>query len=254
MEEVINKSDGQFKDILDDLVDYSKHESKKDPIIKELNRSKRQPPKPAASLNSSTYSSAASSLSSNTSSSSSTTSSHSSSTSTSPKQTKGGRQHKKSDPASQKFDKLEIAEMQELGKTARILRHHRFFPLAVNSSMSNPKVALQSQSGSNIVLSGNNSSNIKIDRTALGKGSASSLGKYFVSELSADANGLGDRSEASQNWKTINCKRDKRRKKPAEKKIFAGEIPGNIGKRSVEELETFIKVSFLLDCPTFSIP
>lgn len=46
----------------------------------------------------------------------------------------------------------------------------------------------------------------------------------------------------ASSWKTI-AKRDKRKKKPAEKKIFAKEIPGNIGDRTVEELEIFIQVS-----------
>lgn len=54
---------------------------------------------------------------------------------------------------------------------------------------------------------------------------------------------LADSASSNDNWKTINAKRDKRRKKPAEKKVLAGQIPGNLGDtKTIDELVNFIQV------------
>lgn len=52
---------------------------------------------------------------------------------------------------------------------------------------------------------------------------------------------LSSNNSNNCSWKTINKRSDKRKRKPAEKKIFAKDIPGNIGDRPVDELEQFIQ-------------
>lgn len=230
MDEVIRKPEGQFKDILDEIVDYSKHESKKDPLIKELNRSKVQQ-KPSASLNSSTYSSAASSLSAastsstssnaSTSSSTSISSSSSSSSSSSTSSSSSPKQSNPKDGPPNLQDGYANVEVKELGKTAEILEHH-ILPASVY---------LQAADKFSSTI---NSSNANNSTTQSTNNYGFSLGSNNYVTLAANQSA----------WKTIDVKRDKRmRRKPMEKKIFAGEIPGNIGKKSVEELENFIKVS-----------
>lgn len=229
MEELINKSDGQFKDILDDLVDHRKHASKKDPLIKELSRPKII--KPAASLNSSTYSSAASSTSSSSSTASdSSSTSSASSTSSSPSQSSQVALSASLN-SNNKDDQLEMAKLEDLGKTAKILEH----TLALNSDpsiLSAATVAVAAVSTSPTI-----STNLS------GASVSANLAQKYTS-----LNGITSNNNVSSfsagSWKTKVAKRDKRKQK--EIMIKAGAMPGNMGEKSVEELENFIKVSVFL--------
>lgn len=257
MEEVINKPDGQFKNILDDLVDYKKHVSKKDPLIKELSRPKLSSVKPAASLNSSSYSSAASSSpsasdssasvsstssssnssSSSTSSASSTTSSASSTASSASSSPSQINQINGQNNSAQDYGTLEMAKMEDLGKKAKILEHH-LAPSVLSATVSNNTKSSNSLNG-----------NIKFNSN-LSQNSAQRYTQNGLSDNSSAINEPGIATTSSANisssstgcWKTISAKR---RKKPAEIVILAREIPGHIGNddRSVEELANFIEVS-----------
>lgn len=270
MEEVINKSDGQFKDILDDLVDYSKHSSEKDPLIKELSRPKPNNNKPPASINSSTYSSAASSASdssTHSSSSSSSTSSASSSKSSSPSQSQVGAQNGKTHANGEYggSNTVEMAKMEDLGKTAKILEHRlpsvlRTVPIVVATSNppyvshyplnSNKKYSIEEYN--NINSSGSNSDTnndkesgpINLNSTAQKYApNNSNDGQSNVKGVATTSGAITSSSAAASSWKTYNAKRDKRRKKPVERKILAKEIPGHRGDQTVEELTKFIEVS-----------
>lgn len=69
-------------------------------------------------------------------------------------------------------------------------------------------------------------------------------GTFYGSNGSINENNYNNRPVSLNSWKTFNSKRDKRKKK-TEKKILAGEIPGNIGTRPVEELVNLIEVSMI---------
>lgn len=237
MEEVINKPDGQFKDILDDLVDYkNQYTSKKNPLIEELDRLKPSI-KPAASLNSSLYSSTASS-SSSTASDSSASSTSSASSSPSQSQVQANLQHS--------TVCHEFGRMEELGKTAKILEN-RLVPSVLN--------AVPSSSSSSSTAAKPSKINNEAINTACPILSQTIAHKYVSagSVLSSNSNDISmpTSSTSSSNlingnsWKTISAKRDKRRKKN-EHIIHAGELPGarGIGDPPVEELVMFIEVSF----------
>ena len=133
MEEVLNKPDDQFEDTLIDLCDYGKETSEKEALIKEFYQNEtanHHQIKPAASINSSTYSSAASSSSSSSSSSTNSASS-TSSTLSSPSQSNpiaskssndqsNDNQHKAN---GNELEEVEMAILEDLGKTATIVEH-----------------------------------------------------------------------------------------------------------------------------------
>lgn len=269
MEEVIKKSDEQLKDILDDLVDYKKHSSKKDPLIKELSKQKQHlkgninnstkitTNKPGASLNSSTYSSAASSSSLSTSSSasdsstSSTTSSDSSSTSSSPSQSQNGSvalnvvlsstnntnnyKNKNIINNQQENGKLEMAKMEDLGKRGNFVEIRRLVETSDTEHLYNCTTDVNNKVGADFTFTGPAS---ELTLTKIHKQNEPDILSSTLSN-----NNAANSNNTESTWKT---KRDKRRKKPVEKEITARDIPGNIGDRTVEELEYFIKVSFIL--------
>lgn len=274
MEDVIKKSDAQLKDILDDLVDYKKHSSKKDSLIKELSKQKQQQKaninsstqlinKPGASLNSSTYSSAASSSSLSTSSSasdsstsstssssdSSSTTSSSSSTSSSPSQIQNGsgalnvsssvnqtNNYKNINVQNnqQENGKLEMAKMEDLGKRGNFVELSRLVNSSDTEHLYNC-TNVNNTTSADFTLTGPTS---ELTLTNIHKQNKPDI----LSPVLSNNNAANNDNNAESTWKT---KRDKRRKKPVEKEITARDIPGNIGDRTVEELEFFIKVSII---------
>lgn len=195
MEEVINKPDRQFKDILNDLIDYSKDSEEKSALIEEVCRSKHST-KPAASLNSSTYSSAASSSSST----SSTLSSPSQSS-----QTNGENNSKRSILLNNDYDKLEVAKIEDLGKTARILEQYH------------------------------QQNKLQTDLTNIDNN---------TNQINNNVNVISNNISITNSWKTMSGKRDKRRRKPTEQPVLSQHIPGHRGEQEVDWLVNFIEVSF----------
>lgn len=299
MEEVINKPDNQFKDILNDLVDYTKDSEEKSALIEEVCRSKHSAAsKPAASLNSSIYSSAASSSStsstSSASDSSSTNSASSSSTSStlsSPSQSNSSSQtsnktnvnennnsnnNKRSNQQllmDNDFDKLEVAKMEDLGKTARILEHR-----IAHSSQAHRSAAAATNVNGIIAVSlhsdrrSTTNNNLQQNNNYVPQTTSASLTSQLPSHkitlqqqnqlktnptqhiISDSANFMNNgannnTSDTTTNntvssWKTISGKRDKRRKKPAEQPVLSQHIPGHKGEHEVDWLVKYIEVRF----------
>lgn len=268
MEEVINKPDNQFKDILNDLIDYSKDSEEKSALIEEVCRSKHSA-KPAASLNSSTYSSAASSSSSTSSASDSSTNSASSSSTSSTlsspsqsSQTNGENNSKRSTLLSNDYDKLEVAKMEDLGKTARILEHR----LALSSEHRtatnvNGFIATSSHSDRRSISINNNSPRISsslISQTQADKLTQEQhhqqnklqvdLTQHNIdnntNQINSSVNVISDNISIANSWKTISGKRDKRRRKPTEQPVLSQHIPGHRGEQELDLLVNFIEVSY----------
>lgn len=252
MEEIINKPDNQFKDILNDLIDYSKDSEEKSALIKEVCLA-RHSSKPAASLNSSIYSSAASSSSSTSSASDSSTksasSSSTSSTLSSPSQSNQGDSPaniSRGSNSSNDMDNIEIAKMEDLGKTARILEHR----LAITSEY---KTATNGVSKIATLASHSYDRSTSLNsKSTLPSSPPSSQAAAHHSTLQASTtqqNNISssiDTNVTSWNpepWKTISGKRDKRRKKPIEQPVLSQHIPGHKGEQEVEWLVKFIEVS-----------
>lgn len=128
-----------------------------------------------------------------------------------------------------------MAEMEDLGKKAKYLELR-----VLNSGQNN---------GANAKYVNNTDKYILASQASGKDCPVTSLTKiYRQTNVSESCNLAIDTLDTNPSIEQNNLKtkRDKRRKKPVEKEIKAGEIPGNIGDRTVEELEDFIKVSFKL--------
>lgn len=243
MEEIINKPDNQFKDILNDLIDYSKDSEMKSALIKEVCHTRR-PTKPAASLNSSIYSSAASSSSSTSSASDSSTSSTLSSPSqgTQSNNDTNGRGGKSNH--GQDMDDIEVAKMEDLGKTAKILEHR----LAISNELKTATNGVGYVAGSSTHSDKRSISlNGKLPLPSSSASSVSQIGNHH--SMQQHQSNLTHQNSTNStidtnitNWITIN-KRDKRRKRPAEQPVLSQHIPGHKGEQEVDWLVNFIEVS-----------
>lgn len=261
MEEVINKPEEQFQDVLNDLIDFDKNSEEKSALIEEVCRkASKQITKPAASLNSSIYSSAASSSSSTSSASESSTnsvsSSSTSSTLSSPSQSNqsnGDTNKSRIIEIIEDYDNLEMPKMEDLGKTARILEHIS----SENTTTANDIGVYAATSHSD-----RRSTNIYNNTQRL---SASSLAPqttaYKLTQLNQQANRMqhnidntnyivtsntdpsADNASSANSWKTMSGKRDKRRRKPTEQPVLSQHIPGHKGEQEVDWLVKFIEVS-----------
>lgn len=218
MEEVINKPDEQFKATLRDLVDFGKGKIDS-PLIKELYRTSEHNHhiKPAASINSSSYSSAASSSSSSSNSSTNSTSS-TSSTLSSPSQSnltnsKSSNDREQDNPSiadNNELGEIEMAILEDQGKKATILEHR--------------------------------SSEINNIRRSVAAGPAlfyqdSSI--TYKPSLDTIRMRSATQNPISTNQKNLLA----RKKRPIEQPIFSEHIPGHRGEQEVECLVQYIQVS-----------
>lgn len=240
MEEIINKSDNQFKDILNDLVDFKKESEMKSALIKEVCHTKRQT-KPAASLNSSIYSSAASSSSSTSSASDSSTSSTLSSPSQGTQSNNDNASANRKSKHGKDLDNIEVAKMEDLGKTAKILEHR----LAISNELKTATNGVGYVAGSS---THSDKRSISLNgKLPLPSSSSSSIGiHHSMQQQQSNLTHQNSTNSAIDNnitnWITIN-KRDKRRKRPAEQPVLSQHIPGHKGEQEVEWLVKFIEVS-----------
>jgi hypothetical protein len=249
MEEIINKPDNQFKDLLNDLIDFSKESQEKSALIKEVCHSRR-PTKPAASLNSSIYSSAASSTSSTSSASDSSTNSASSSSTSSTLSSPSQGTQSNNDVSNRKpshreeLDNIEVAKMEDLGKTARILEHR----LAISNELKTATNGVGLVAGSSTHSDKRSTSlngKLPLPSSSL---ALSQLGIHHSMQNAQQSNhthqsGINSTIDANiTNWITIN-KRDKRRKRPTEQPVLSQHIPGHKGEQEVDWLVNFIEVS-----------
>lgn len=228
MEELINKPDNQFKNILNDLIDYSKDSEEKSALIKEVCHAIR-PAKPAASLNSSIYSSAASDSST-------------SSTLSSPSQsTQSNNEASNSRLANHGLDNIEVPKMEDLGKTARIIEHR----LAISSEPRPVTNGVGHGAGSS---THSDKRSISLNGKSTLPSSSSTLSQmvHHQSNLTNQISASSSIDTNITNWITIN-KRDKRRKRPTEQPVLSEHIPGHKGEQEVDWLVNFIEVSYLVD-------
>lgn len=255
MEEVINKPENQFKDILNDLIDYDKNSEEKSALIEEVCRkASKQLTKPAASLNSSIYSSAASSSSSaSDSSTNSASSSSTSSTLSSPSQSNqsnGETREFRIIEVIEDYDNLEVPKMEDLGKTARILEHISGEQTTANDIS---LLAAASHSDKRSTSIYNNSHRLSSSSSLV-----SQTPTYKLTQLNQQANliqhsidttnhilinnsDLAEKGTSANSWKTISGKRDKRRRKPLEQPVLSQHIPGHKGEQEVDWLVQFIE-------------
>lgn len=135
-----------------------------------------------------------------------------------------------------------MAKLEDLGKTAKILEHR----LAINT---NPPSALSAPDEAVAAVSSGTSTNIcNSNKNNIVTTNPTTLNKNVAQNYASNGtqNGIATTSSvnnSADSWKTKFAKRDKRRQK--EIMIKAGAMPGNMGEKSVEELENFIKVSHL---------
>lgn len=224
MEEVINKPDDQFRDTLIDLVDYGKETSEKEALMKELYQnetSNHSHIKPAASINSSTYSSAASSSSSSSSSNSSTNSASStSSTLSSPSQSnptalKSSNDRDKDNPTktnANELEEMEMAILEDLGKQATIVEHR----------------------------AGDNATTRYLKNFV----ATTTPTIHFHDSVTYRHASMEDyRSRSTSHNLTSYKNSGSRKKRPVEQPVLSQHIPGHKGEQEVDWLVNFIEVS-----------
>lgn len=258
MEQVINKPEKQFLNILNDLIDYDKNSEEKSALIEEVCRNaSKQLSKPAASLNSSIYSSAASSTSSTSSASDSSANSASSSSTSSTLSSPSQNTQSNGEPKQfriiemiEDYDNFEVPKMEDLGKTARILEHisseHTtstndisLFTASLHSDKRSNSPSNDTQRSSSTLVSQTHKLTQLNAQNNLTQHSYTTTNYNFAKALDPSK----DSTTTVNSWKTINGKRDKRRRKPAEQPVLSQHIPGHRGEQEVDWLVKFIEVS-----------